>query len=58
MQRRRLNLVDTLTDDGRIEMRRQPVPEIRQDLLELFERSELSKYLTETELQRHGGSDS
>ncbi|MDR6865339.1 fumarate reductase/succinate dehydrogenase flavoprotein subunit [Phycicoccus sp. 3266] len=53
---RRLNLVETMTDDGRIEMRRQPVPEIRQDLLELFERSELSKYLTETELQRHGGS--
>ncbi|MFC8502213.1 fumarate reductase/succinate dehydrogenase flavoprotein subunit [Pedococcus sp. NPDC057267] len=55
---RRLNLVETMTDDGRIEMRRQPVPEIRQDLLELFERSELSKYLTETELQRHGGSGS
>jgi succinate dehydrogenase / fumarate reductase flavoprotein subunit len=53
---RRLNLVETMTDDGRIEMRRQPVPELRQDLLDLFERSELSKYLTETELQRHGGS--
>ena len=55
---RRVNLVETIGPDGRIEMRRQPVPELRQDLLELFERSELSKYLTEEELQRRGGEDS
>ncbi len=35
-----------------VELRHQPVPEIRLDLLELFERSELSKYLTEKELAR------
>ena len=35
-----------------VTLQRQPVPEIRQDLLELFERTELSKYLTEPELSR------
>jgi succinate dehydrogenase / fumarate reductase flavoprotein subunit len=40
-----------------VQLRRQPVPEIRQDLLELFERSELGKYLTEEELARRGGDD-
>jgi succinate dehydrogenase / fumarate reductase flavoprotein subunit len=44
-----------LDGDGRVELKRQPVPEIRQDLLDLFERSELAKYLTEEELQRRGG---
>jgi succinate dehydrogenase / fumarate reductase flavoprotein subunit len=55
-QWRGVNLVCTV-EDGVIRLRRQPVPEIRQDLLELFERSELAKYLTEEELARVGGPD-
>ena len=55
-QWRGVNLVCTL-EDGLVRLRRQPVPEIRQDLLELFDRSELSKYLTEQELARVGGHD-
>jgi succinate dehydrogenase / fumarate reductase flavoprotein subunit len=35
---------------GDIEVVEQPIPEVRIDLLELFERDELSKYLTEAEL--------
>ena len=37
--------------DGRaVTLSRQPVPEIRPDLLELFDRTELAKYLTADEL--------
>ncbi|MDQ2837110.1 MAG: fumarate reductase/succinate dehydrogenase flavoprotein subunit [Actinomycetota bacterium] len=35
---------------GDIEVVEQPIPDVRTDLLELFERDELSKYLTEAEL--------
>jgi succinate dehydrogenase / fumarate reductase flavoprotein subunit len=35
-----------------VELHRQPVPEIRLDLLELFERTELAKYFTDQELAR------
>jgi succinate dehydrogenase / fumarate reductase flavoprotein subunit len=52
---RGVNLVCTLEGDGGIALRHQPVPEIRQDLLELFERTELGKYLTEGELARRDG---
>ena len=51
---RGINLVCRLRDDGSVELKSQPVPEIRHDLLELFERSELSKYLTDDELARLG----
>ena len=51
---RGVNLVCRLRDDGSVELKSQPVPEIRHDLLELFERSELSKYLTDDELARLG----
>jgi succinate dehydrogenase / fumarate reductase flavoprotein subunit len=51
---RGVNLICALDDNGVVQLRHQPVPEIRQDLLELFERSELSKYLTEDELSRLG----
>jgi succinate dehydrogenase / fumarate reductase flavoprotein subunit len=51
---RGVNLVCTL-EGGGITLRHQPVPEIRQDLLELFERTELAKYLTEVELVRRDG---
>ncbi|GAA4353310.1 fumarate reductase/succinate dehydrogenase flavoprotein subunit [Angustibacter luteus] len=48
-QWRGVNLVCRLTDDG-VELTRQPVPAIRPELLTLFERTELSKYLTDDEL--------
>lgn len=51
-QWRGVNLICTLDESGGVQLKRQPVPEIRQDLLELFERTELSKYLTEPELSR------
>lgn len=59
-QWRGVNLICTLDESGGVQLKRQPVPEIRQDLLELFERTELSKYLTEPELSRldAGGADS
>jgi succinate dehydrogenase / fumarate reductase flavoprotein subunit len=48
---RQLNLVCSL-DGDRVTLSRKPIPEIRLDLLQLFERSELAKYLTEPELAR------
>lgn len=55
---RGVNLICTLDGSDTVQLRRQPVPEIREDLLELFERTELSKYLTAPELARldEGGS--
>jgi len=47
---RKVNLVCSLGPDGHAQIRRQPLPAIRPDLLALFERSELKKYLTEEEL--------
>ena len=46
---RKVNLICTL-DGDRVALRRQPIPEMRPDLLELFEVSELKKYMTEDEL--------
>jgi succinate dehydrogenase / fumarate reductase flavoprotein subunit len=54
-QWRGTNLVCRLSSDGGIELARQPVPELRQDLLELFNRAELAKYLTDDELSRLDG---
>jgi succinate dehydrogenase / fumarate reductase flavoprotein subunit len=54
---RGVNLVCTLGPDGAVTLRRQPVPEIRQDLLELFDSGELKKYLTEEELSRLGPAE-
>jgi succinate dehydrogenase / fumarate reductase, flavoprotein subunit len=48
-QWRKVNLICTL-DDGKIAIAKQPMVPMREDLLELFERSELKKYLTEDEL--------
>jgi succinate dehydrogenase / fumarate reductase flavoprotein subunit len=53
-QWRGVNLVCRADDTGGVQLTRQPVPEIRLDLLDLFERSELAKYLTDEELSRHG----
>lgn len=52
-QWRGVNLVCRQGPDGTVTLSRQPVPEIREDLLALFERGELSKYLTEDELSRY-----
>ncbi|MGP4112986.1 fumarate reductase/succinate dehydrogenase flavoprotein subunit [Streptomyces sp. 4N509B] len=47
---RRVNLLCTLNDAGGIELTRRDLPELRQDLLELFDKEELAKYLTDEEL--------
>jgi succinate dehydrogenase / fumarate reductase flavoprotein subunit len=46
---RQRNLVCSLSEDG-IEVHEQPIPPLRPDLLELFDRDELVKYFTEDEL--------
>ncbi|MDA8369552.1 MAG: fumarate reductase/succinate dehydrogenase flavoprotein subunit [Nocardiopsaceae bacterium] len=55
---RRINLV-TYLREGRVDQRRQPLAPLRPDLMELFEREELAKYLTDEELsgtERTGAS--
>jgi succinate dehydrogenase / fumarate reductase flavoprotein subunit len=49
---RKVNLILSLVGD-KLEMVHQPIPELRQDLLELFEISELKKYMSKEELARH-----
>src|ERR1700736_405261 len=48
---RKVNLICTL-DGDRVAVRRQPMVPMRDDLLALFDRSELQKYLTSEELPR------
>jgi succinate dehydrogenase / fumarate reductase flavoprotein subunit len=48
-QWRKVNLVCTLDGDG-VHLEHKPVPAMRRDLLDLFEPSELSKYMTDEEL--------
>jgi succinate dehydrogenase / fumarate reductase flavoprotein subunit len=52
---RKLNLICTL-DGDRVMLHRQPIPPMRTDLLELFEVSELKKYMTEEELADLSGA--
>jgi succinate dehydrogenase / fumarate reductase flavoprotein subunit len=47
---RQINLVCSLTEDGSVTLERKPVPKMRFELLRLFNRTELSKYLTAEEL--------
>jgi succinate dehydrogenase / fumarate reductase flavoprotein subunit len=47
---RKINLVCSLDQDGKALIKRQPLPTMRLDLLSLFEKSELKKYMTEEEL--------
>ena len=47
---RPVNLICSVDDDGRIKLTRQPLSPMREDLLALFERSELKKYMTDEEL--------
>ncbi|GIG65482.1 fumarate reductase/succinate dehydrogenase flavoprotein subunit [Phytomonospora endophytica] len=46
---RKVNLVCSYADNG-VALRRQPVPTMPHELLSLFERSELAKYLTDEEI--------
>ncbi len=50
---RKINLICTL-DGDRVTLRRQPMKPMRGDLLALFDRGELAKYLTEEELPAAG----
>jgi succinate dehydrogenase / fumarate reductase, flavoprotein subunit len=59
-QWRRRQLVCQIDGDGSspgIAITEQPITPIRPDLLSLFERSELEKYLTEEELPAAGTDD-
>jgi succinate dehydrogenase / fumarate reductase flavoprotein subunit len=49
-QWRLVNLVCSLTDDREVALERKPLPKMRDELIGLFKRTELSKYLTEAEL--------
>jgi succinate dehydrogenase / fumarate reductase, flavoprotein subunit len=46
---RKVNLICTLTGD-KVSLTRKPIPAIRPDLLALFDKAELKKYMTEEEL--------
>jgi succinate dehydrogenase / fumarate reductase flavoprotein subunit len=50
---RKINLICSL-DGDRVRLARQPMPAMREDLLAQFDRSELTKYLTEAELPPAG----
>jgi succinate dehydrogenase / fumarate reductase, flavoprotein subunit len=52
---RKVNLVLSLNGD-KVEMVHQPIPVVREDLLALFEISELKKYMTKEELAGHPGA--
>jgi len=56
-QWRKVNLVCSLDEQGRAQLVHKPVPTIRRDLLELFEVSELQKYMTGEELEGLPGAD-
>lgn len=56
-QWRRLNLALELDADGAVTLSRKAVPAIRPDLLALFDREELAKYLTTGELPAAGGEE-
>jgi succinate dehydrogenase / fumarate reductase flavoprotein subunit len=50
---RQVNLVCSLSPSGEVELRHQPVPTMRPELLSLFELSELKKYMTDQELDAY-----
>jgi succinate dehydrogenase / fumarate reductase flavoprotein subunit len=47
---RKVNLVCSIGTKGDVELTHKPVPAMRPDLLELFDKAELGKYMTEDEL--------
>jgi succinate dehydrogenase / fumarate reductase flavoprotein subunit len=55
---RRVNLACTLDQGGEVDLRQQEVPRLRQDLFDLFDASELAKYLTDEELDSFGAGHS
>ena len=52
---RKVNLILSLKGD-KIDMVRKPLPTIREDLLALFDITELKKYMTKDELAGHPGA--
>src|SRR5690606_7992403 len=53
-QWRRINLVCSLdSPDGGVRLTREPVPAMRPELLALFDRAELAKYMTDEELAEY-----
>ncbi|MEU8814495.1 fumarate reductase/succinate dehydrogenase flavoprotein subunit [Actinoplanes sp. NPDC048796] len=54
-QWRQVNLVCSLDKNGDVHLERKPLPTMRDELIELFDRSELAKYMTEDELSRAPG---
>ncbi len=52
---RKVNLILSLNGD-KVEMMHQPMPVMREDLLALFDISELKKYMTKEELAGHPGA--
>jgi succinate dehydrogenase / fumarate reductase flavoprotein subunit len=52
-QWRRINLICSLDDAGEVVLERKPVPTMRDDLIGLFDRAELSKYLTDEEVAEY-----
>ncbi|HET6484521.1 MAG TPA: hypothetical protein VFG35_31390, partial [Actinoplanes sp.] len=47
-----VNLVCSLDKTGDVHLERKALPTMRDELIELFDRSELAKYMTEDELSR------
>jgi succinate dehydrogenase / fumarate reductase flavoprotein subunit len=54
---RKVNLICSVDADGSVSLKRQPIVPMRTDLLELFDISELKKYMTEEELVGLSGAD-
>jgi len=54
---RKINLVCSAGPEGTVSLKRQPIVPMRTDLLELFDVSELKKYMTEEELAGLSGAD-
>jgi succinate dehydrogenase / fumarate reductase flavoprotein subunit len=54
---RKINLICSASADGTVSLKRQPNLPMRTDLLELFDVSELKKYMTEEELAGLPGTD-
>jgi succinate dehydrogenase / fumarate reductase flavoprotein subunit len=54
---RKINLICSASADGTVSLKRQPNPPMRTNLLELFDVSELKKYMTEEELAGLSGAD-
>jgi len=54
---RKINLICSASAQGTVSLKRQPNPPMRTDLLELFDVSELKKYMTEEELAGLPGVD-